>query len=436
MAKSVTISSMEYDVEWQRVRQMEGKILDEAFKFAKEEWGAEIVQDGWDAFSLGRDLERDCPDSKQFFPGWFVFRWIPFDYSKRWGHLGPNLTIAHLYLQKKNLRSEYKNLLLEVDKSPFSFFLVEDVIPSKRLMVKDLILNRTISIKEKSAADVTLKGVVLFGMLVSFKNQSIQIGLGTISLPTRYAMNVLDLKQQILKQDKDLTVTSLINYDNDLREAYLEWSEVAYRPPVLYNKDGDSIKLCTLYYILKCSPKTAFDCLIPLCMGEDPEEILEDGEFDQNHELVAIEFPWIKNKSTKIIQGHIEIKKDKLIIHVNSIERSKDIQGHIEKRLPEAVFNKMDTESPENIKDKKLSPPSKPSDEEKKVMEAFLQKYYQDWLETSIPSLKGKTPLEASKTAEGRERLELLLLDLELNNYTDSNLRPDIKSIRQELGFL
>lgn len=436
LAKSVTLSSLEYDVEWQRLRQIEGKIWEGAFAFAKEEWGLEIIQDSWDAFCLGMALKRDSPDGNHLFPGWFVFRWVPFNYSKKWEHLGPNLTIADLYLKKHPVQ-EHASFLSAVDQSPFSFFLVEDVISSKRLVLKDLLLGRTITIKERAGANPQFKGMIIFARLVSLKDQSIQISFGTTPLPIRCAMNVLDLKQELLKQEQNLTTTSLMKYDDELRGAYLAWAESAYQPPRFCNNEGDLIEFCTLHYKLKCSPKEAFDRLAPLCKGENPNKLLEDGEFGKNHELKAIEFPWFKSRSNNLILGEIKIKRDQLTIHVNSIERSKKIRKEIEKRLPEAVFKKMDTESPENLKSKKASSLRLPSAEEKEMMKAFLENYYRSWLDTSLPALHGKTPREAAKTEEGRERLELLLRDFEMSNQEKGDHRRiDVQALRQELALI
>jgi hypothetical protein len=436
LAKSDTLSLLEYDIEWQRLRQVEGKIWEGAFAFAKEEWGLEIVQDGWDAFCLGMDLERSSSDGDHLFPGWFVFRWVPFDYSERWELLGPNLTIADLYLQKHPVK-EHESFLSAVDQSPFSFFLVEDVISSRRLVLKDLLLDRTITIKERLGADPSFKGMIAFARLISLKDQSIQISFGTTPLPMQYAMDVLDLKQEILKKEKNLTTASLMKYDDDLRGAYLAWAESLHQSPRFCNNDGDPIVLCTLNYKLKCIPKKAFDQLVPLCKGENPNELLKNGEFGKNHELKVIQFPWLKSRSNNLILGDIKIKRDQLTVHVNSIKRSKKIQKEIEKRLPEAVFQRMDTESPENLKSKKASSPPLPPAKEKEIIKAFLKNYYRDWLDTSLPVLKGKTPREAAKTAEGRKRLELLLCDFEMSNQEKADhLRIDVQAIRQELRLV
>jgi hypothetical protein len=42
-------------------------------------------------------------------------------------------------------------------------------------------------------------------------------------------------------------------------------------------------------------------------------------------------------------------------------------------------------------------------------MEAFMKQLWEDWLDTKIPMLGGRTPMEASKSAGGRQQLDELL---------------------------
>jgi hypothetical protein len=435
--QAIPIVPLENDLEWQNLRKIEGKLWEGAFAFVSEKWGREILVDGWDAFCLDLELERNSSDSENLFPGWFIFRWIPYDYSEKWEHLGPHVTLADLYVQKNGLKA-FKLFLTAVDQSPFSFFLVEDVIPSRRLVLKDLLLNRTVTIKEKKGADQKFKGTIVFARLISYEGQSIQIGFGTISLPLRYAMEVLDLKKNILEQEKNLTSAVLLKYDHDLRKAYFVWSEFANQPPKICNNDGDPIVLCTLYYKLSCSPKRAFDELAPLCKGENPKALLVDEKFDEKGELYSIQFPWLKNRKTDLILGDIKIERSQLMIHVNSVERSKKIQQEIKKRLREAIFENEDREflDLENV-EKKIPISSPLTKEGEKMMQAYLKNYYRQWLDSPLPTLNGRTPREAAKTLEGQERLHFLLLDFEISNHSQSPyLRIDTQTLRQELGLI
>ncbi|MBI5274290.1 MAG: SEC-C domain-containing protein [Chlamydiales bacterium] len=435
--KTTSIPSLEVDREWQNLREMEGNLSREVFTFTSEKWGAEILVDGWDAFCLDMDLKKDSPDGEQLFPGWFIFRWVPFDYSEKWKHVGRNVTLADFYVQKHGLQ-EYASFLSAVDQNPFSFFLVEDVIPFRRLILKDLLLERTITIKESAGASQELKGKVVFARVISCGDQSIQVAFGTTPLPGRYSLEVLDIKKEILQQEKKLTPAILLKYDNDLRKAYFEWAESAYQLPCIRNNEGDPIVFSTLHYKLVCSPKIAFDKISSLCNEENPADILEDGIFDKQDELYSIQFPWLENRSTNRVLGDMKIEGSKLLITVNSTQRSKKIQQEIEKRLPEASLVKEDIETLdlENIKKKKLPALPQPTAREKEMLRAHIKDYYIQWLDIPLPALKGKTPRQAAKTTEGRERLELLLFDFESNNPQDDDpLRIDIQSLRHELGL-
>ena len=45
-----------------------------------------------------------------------------------------------------------------------------------------------------------------------------------------------------------------------------------------------------------------------------------------------------------------------------------------------------------------------------KIINQIATQHWQDWFDIRIPALANKTPREAARTKEGRERLEALLL--------------------------
>ena len=350
--KADPFSSAEFDIEWQKIRQTEGKIEEGALAFANEEWGPEIFEDGWELFSLGLGIEKNSPDGKRLFPQWFIFRWIPSEYGKKWKHLGANLTIGEIYLKRNGFR-EGESFLSAVAKSPFSFFLIEEVVPSKRLILKDLLLDKAVVIKERSGANIVCKGMIAFARVISVQDQSIQLGFGTTLLPMRYRTHILELKEQILAQEKNLTATSLMKYDYDFRRTYFLLAESLHQPPTFCNNDGDPIVICTLQYKLPYTPKETFHELAQLCKDKDPKDLFLEGKFGKDGKLEMIEFPWLKSRSDHLVLGHIKIEQDQLSIAVNSIQRSKKIQKKIEKLLPKAVFQTIKTQSIEDLLHKK-----------------------------------------------------------------------------------
>lgn len=67
----------------------------------------------------------------------------------------------------------------------------------------------------------------------------------------------------------------------------------------------------------------------------------------------------------------------------------------------------------------------------------FMREHYRQWLHEKLPALNGKTPLQAVKTKNGREKVEALLRDFELRK-TDANLPVDpsiFDELRERLGL-
>ncbi len=71
-----------------------------------------------------------------------------------------------------------------------------------------------------------------------------------------------------------------------------------------------------------------------------------------------------------------------------------------------------------------------------KITAKFFDEYYRSWLKTNIASLGGQTPLEASKTVQGREFLSDIIKDMENivehNGWKDT---PHIKKLKSRLGL-
>jgi hypothetical protein len=67
----------------------------------------------------------------------------------------------------------------------------------------------------------------------------------------------------------------------------------------------------------------------------------------------------------------------------------------------------------------------------------MAKSYWESWFEEPIPVLDNKTPREAAKTAGGREKLEVLLIQYERSNTNDAAniLKADVNYLRKELAL-
>jgi hypothetical protein len=77
-----------------------------------------------------------------------------------------------------------------------------------------------------------------------------------------------------------------------------------------------------------------------------------------------------------------------------------------------------------------------PSPEARALAGVVKQRYYTDWLDTSVPALGGETPRAVATTEEGRARVEALLADFE---EAERSLAPeervDFDLLRRELDL-
>ena len=88
------------------------------------------------------------------------------------------------------------------------------------------------------------------------------------------------------------------------------------------------------------------------------------------------------------------------------------------KAAADAVFHKADTfqdpvEAMKEHKDKPQKPRENelPMELQKEFYEKYMRKHYEEWFNDHIPALDNKTPLEAIKTPQGKQKvIELLKL--------------------------
>lgn len=70
-------------------------------------------------------------------------------------------------------------------------------------------------------------------------------------------------------------------------------------------------------------------------------------------------------------------------------------------------------------------------------LEEHTRRHWAMWMDEPVPALNDMTPREASKTEEGRDLLESLLLFYERHqeNAQDNIMRPDGSQLRRELNM-
>ncbi|MCH8227919.1 MAG: SEC-C domain-containing protein [Proteobacteria bacterium] len=448
---------------WLKMRRTEGELIHVLLKHADKYYGQEAVGEAWDEFSLCNQVPMD-PDSQPeldtaFLP-WFVFNWIPDNAGVDEAEHYPEMQVAMHYLENKNSRldSFQRRFIAEICSQPYSFFVVTNVDPGKRLSLRDLLLGREISVHERQASATLRKGSIIYSRIIAMDDNSIMVGCAPTVIPPNYLNQFIDIRENMAKKFPNFDQNFLLEYDTELRRIYYDIREELYNPafPQLLNTDDDPLQLTKLYYTLKCTPHDALDALVTLSMAKDADEFLHEGKFDNHGELVSIEFPWLKKGNKKhvgwdnTVMGHIIINGDQLTIDVNSQKRADAIKRKLVHRLGKrTVFRNAVIQSAEKKLEEIVNRPPDAKQESARAQSEELQlipeiqeqlqemaeQHWKAWLDTPLPALKEQTPREAAETKLGRERLEALLLQFEQRNESPQPFSPDVEALRQSLGM-
>lgn len=448
------------DFEWSKLRQLEGIVIDKHLSpYATQELPSDTVR-----FALDDCLPEDLPEDfdlelffHNFFIPWFLFNWIPlddFDIKK----FDPEKTISQNYLQIHGARldSVEKRFIEAMNKTYYSFYSVLEVELEKKLVVKDILLGTSHTLKERQGTYALKRGDIIFSRILTLDNQSISVGMAPFTIPTRYHHNIIDFKDWLIEENENQELTPEIlrdKSDTDLCDYFFDLTRAAFEKPTFTNTDGELLQFTKSYFKVTINLEEAMNLLLPLTLSKNAEAFLSDAKRNKSGVIQKIEIPWLKkgNKKHKnwdnTVMGHITLQENKLILETNSEKRNQRGKKLLDKYLGDAIsFQKTLIESPKQ-KLKSMSESTCNDEKSNNLMEqpesqeqikAMMKAHWENWFDQPIPALNNQTPREAAKTNKGRERLEALLLHYERNDTGKENmnlLKPDIQYLKKELNL-
>jgi hypothetical protein len=133
---------------------------------------------------------------------------------------------------------------------------------------------------------------------------------------------------------------------------------------------------------------------------------------DSPRDASETKFVWLNDKST--VLGSIRIADGELIFECNSKQRLDRGTGlitglagaHLRHLRDEFTTQKeVKRRAREGPRDQRDAGSELRGEMRNEILTKFGERYYREWLDTSVPALSGKTPREAAKTAKGRREL-------------------------------
>lgn len=442
---------------YDRIRWLDAESANLLMAFAKRRYGDDAIEDAWEAFHFfdGTPFDLSGPVSATFLR-WFVFDWKPEDEE----------TLAELFLLEKGsqLDRDLCRFIEATLHAPYSFFQMLGVDPGVSLTLRDILRKREYMVTERSASTILQRGHILFARVVELDGISFLMGNGWHIIPPLFLDHLLHLRELLGGEeslsDGSVTSETLLNCEEDLREAYFEIvDELENQKLQVRNTDGDHLAVHTLTYEIP-SFDEAFHALKDLeqkVSGCTDAELLAEATKTEDGEPIKVHLHWLKKGRNSggqdiTILGTLTISASTLVVDVNSEKRSKRIQKEIKKRLgndavllrteiksQEGIFKEVAemAKNPESNKDTEHDRLMRESPEARAVLKEMTKRHWASWHDTPLPALRGVTPRQAAKDSQGRELLESLLMGFDLTNRSkeDEFLRVDTAELRRKLGL-
>jgi len=407
------------------------RLVDELMRFYEKNYRYTMEEAHvlfWDDFIPEEHLEGHSLDiAYQNF-----FEWITFDFV-----IDPdnNKTLIDLYMEnKKNLSMDEHKVLTIMKNSVISLYEVQEVFPEKGLLLKDLVMGGEYDVKEKSATRSLKKWDIYAARLLQIDGQHIMSGsVYPYHLKHKeWILDDIEAEYQEYKQEfPDGTMDKFLKESGEIFNFY--WYDPIQNPiPIkLHTTGGEPLLFSKAIFEIKS--KEAVINGLPSIKG------FEKGKKD---------FTWYDKRNKQgsaTILGRVEIKGNKLILESNSKKRLERGKKLILASLSDAVIHKADTfqDPMEAIKSHKEKSPKTsvndlPMEIQQQVYSQYMQNHYEKWFSDRIPALDNKTPMEAIKTEQGKQKvLDLLKLyeNGEERNKREGRPYYDLSWVWAKLGI-
>lgn len=441
-----------------RLRAAEGRVVDGLLRFIGDTWGKSLILHAWEDFWNYDDVPDDMTTTPEFEPmfiPWLVLGFVP---DTEVDDADPDWPTQPIGLEWLATTEAYvpdvdRAYIETACRSPMSVFAVEQVTAGRSLDLKDVLTGSRFRVLEQGASQKLRPADLIFARVLTIDGMSIMLGTAPFIVPPRWHTRIIDWREHMFRK-RPATCQDLVDFDIEVRELYFGIAAELLdpTPPRLTNTDGDPIALTTLTYELKTDLGDAFEKLAPLARvhGEDhTDEVIRD----TSGAVTSASLSWIKagNRQHKhwdnTVLGNIRLETGRLVADVNSARRADRLKREIAKRLGRtaALIYTTVVDPSEMVEERARQraageqhdePAPVPSPELQAIEEEMSRAHWEGWLDTRVPALGNKTPRQAARTAQGRERLEALLAEFDRDAADGpSSIAAHLAAIRDALAL-
>ena len=392
---------------------------------------------------------------------WFVHDYILPDYGKP--------LIAVFFDTDPKLSQNELQILKDWQMTNISVFQILKVEKGTGMHVEDIFTGEKCFIHDVSISKVAKRWELLIARKVWVLNEWQLSAVGRI-LPPQDKDEIYDFimanYRDYQKDNPDCEINEFLHRKGYLLNNYVLTKTVRPREaPTMITSDGEEILICEAIYDVQDFNK-AVNGLLKI-----PDYQMRTQTENEKGQSQQFGFDWLERGKSSVssqrkdresgliyqsfytdgpghesfrVLGNIEVFPDRLKLSVFGKKRfiagksllNKHLKGSIKHRID--GLQSLDAKLREgNVKSKETKEELDP-DLKKNLLKDMYNNHYKNWLDSKIPALDYKTPTQASKTKEGKKKLEDLLRVLEYtveNQKRSGQIDYDISWIRKELGM-
>jgi hypothetical protein len=354
---------------------------------------------------------RDPESTMQLFCPWAVYGF----------HVeGRPIVAWYLAERGRHLPAAARDWLTAQQQAWLSVWEVLAVDPGTGITVKDLLSGEERQVHEVSGSRTLARRDAVLARVVEHAGDSVFCGSHPRPLSPAAAATVVRRLRTTLRTKGPVPVERL--RDETIGRSLIARWEAAVadldraqaEPPQLHNTDGDPLLLTVDHFVFALTGRAELEaCLGAMDHVQSPEADEPEPHFTFLRAGNAMHKSW----DTTVI-GRAVVTDGTLKLETNSVRRADTLRQRVETacgdRLRHRAREHADPTSP-RVQAASGRVPTLPleSPEAAELLRAYKERHYADWIDQPLPVLRGQTPREAVRTKVGRERVDVLLKELE-----------------------
>ena len=335
------------------------------------------------------------------------FDWFLYDFKLI--NTGKTVISTFYYENNKGLSKIEKTITKKAQESICSFYILEDIIDDDKCVISDIFTNKKYTILDKSTAAKAKLYDILGARILQSDNNLLFSDIITL-YPIAFKSLILDFYKKEYKEYKKtyegkVSTTRFLKDWGYLIFQYLE--NISKNPQFLNSKGEQFIFTISEYKVLNY--KSVLELL---------NETINLTPTNKKDEEIKVFL--ITSDNNTGIEGLIELDKETLNLECYSHNTQTRI-----KEVINSEFSKMLEHSKDTIKDLNSLINSNRANKNYKIdrlppgvtnkseMDSILDEYYNEWLDSPLDILEGKSPNEVATTTKGKKQLHTILTELE-----------------------